>query len=95
MYKILLLIALGEQNRLDASPPDIFRMAIYKLALKVIFVHNHPSGDVTPGRADKKATEKLIEAGELLNISVVDHLIISETKYLSFDDKKVIKSPLV
>ncbi|HET6996266.1 MAG TPA: JAB domain-containing protein [Chitinophagaceae bacterium] len=87
------LIALGAQNRLDAAPPDIFRMAIYKLATKVIFVHNHPSGDVNPGRSDKKTTERLIEAGELLNISVVDHLIISETKYVSFLDKKVIKFP--
>ena len=87
------LIALGAQNRLDASPPDIFRMAIYKLALKVIFVHNHPNGDVSPGRSDKKTTERLIEAGELLNISVVDHLIISETKYVSFMDEKVIKFP--
>ena len=87
------LIALGAQNRLNASPPDIFRMAIYKLALKVIFIHNHPSGDVKPGRADKKVTERLIEAGQLLEISVVDHLIISETKYLSFADRKIITFP--
>src|SRR5258705_11626898 len=87
------LIALGAQNRLNASPPDIFRMAIYKLALKVIFVHNHPSGDVKPGKADKRGTERLIEAGQLLDISVVDHLIISETKYLSFADRKIIKFP--
>src|SRR5258705_13285021 len=87
------LIALGAQNRLDVAPPDIFRMAIYKLAIKIIFVHNHPTGDVAPGRSDKKTTERLIDAGKLLNISVVDHLIISETKYLSFLDKRVIKFP--
>ena len=87
------LVALGAQNRLNASPPDIFRMAIYKLALKVIFVHNHPSGDVKPGGADKKVTERLIEAGQLLEISVVDHLIINETKYLSFADRRIIKFP--
>jgi DNA repair protein RadC len=81
------LIALGAQNRLDASPPDIFRMTIYKLAIRVIFVHNHPSGDVTPGKADIMTTQKLIQAGELLKIEVVDHLVISETKFLSFADK--------
>ena len=88
------LIALGAQNRLDASPSDIFRMAIYKLALKVIFVHNHPSGDVTPGRSDKKTTERLIEAGELLNISVADHLIISETTYSSLREDNFVKFPI-
>jgi DNA repair protein RadC len=81
------LIALGAQNRLDASPPDIFRMTIYKLAIRVIFVHNHPSGDVTPGKADIMTTQKLIQAGELLKIEVVDHLVISETKFLSFAHK--------
>ena len=80
------LIALGAQNRLDATPPDIFRMTIYKLAVKVIFVHNHTSGDVTPGKADIKTTQKLIQAGELLNIQVIDHLVINETKFLSFAD---------
>jgi len=84
------LIALGAQNRLDATPPDIFRMTIYKLAVKVIFVHNHTSGDVTPGKADIKTTQKLIQAGELLNIQVIDHLVINETKFLSFADKGLI-----
>src|SRR6266550_905671 len=43
------LVALGAQNRLEAKPSDIFRMTIYKLAIKVIFVHNHPSGEIKPG----------------------------------------------
>ncbi len=84
------LIALGAQNRLNATPPDIFRMTIYKLAVKVIFVHNHISGDVTPGKSDIKTTQKLIQAGELLNIRVIDHLVINETKFLSFADKGLI-----
>jgi DNA repair protein RadC len=84
------LIALGAQNRLDATPPDIFRMTIYKLAVKVIFVHNHTSGGVTPGKADIKTTAKFIQAGELLNIRVIDHLVINETKFLSFADKGLI-----
>ena len=87
------LIALGAQNRIDLAPSDIFRMAIYKLAIRVIFVHNHPSGNIIPSRADIKTTERLIEAGELLNISVVDHLIITEKKYLSFVDKNVTNFP--
>ena len=87
------LISLGGHNRMEVAPADIFRMAIYKLALKVILVHNHPSGNMTPSRSDIKTTERLIEAGELLNISVVDHLIISEKRYFSFLDKNVTNFP--
>lgn len=80
------LIGLGPQNRLLAKPPDIFRMAIYKLALKIILVHNHPSMETTPSKADINATSPIIKAGEVVQIQVIDHLIITEKEYFSFSD---------
>lgn len=87
-HKILFieLVALGRQNRVTANPPDVFRMGIYKLATKLILVHNHPSGELQPSPADKTLTDRLIKVGEIINIDVLDHLIISETKHVSFAD---------
>ena len=78
------LIALGRQNRVAVPPPDVFRMAIYKLALKVILVHNHPSGNLTPSAADKAFTDRILKVGEIIHIDVLDHIIITENSYYSF-----------
>ena len=85
------LIGLGAVNRVNADPPDVFRMAIYKLAVKVILIHNHPSGNTTPSKADTMFTDKMLKVGKLINIDVIDHLIISETDYTSYADKGIIK----
>jgi DNA repair protein RadC len=85
------LIALGAVNRVNANPPDIFRMGIYKLAVKMILVHNHPSGNIAPSKADKDFTDKILKVGKLINIEVIDHLVISEDNYTSFADKGIIK----
>ena len=79
------LIGLGRQNRVTANPPDVFRMAIYKLALKLVLVHNHPSGQMIPSNADKAFTDRIIKVGEIINVQVLDHIIIAENDYLSFD----------
>lgn len=84
------LVALGAVNRVNVNPPDVFRMGIYKLAVKMILVHNHPSGNVTPSKADTSFTDKLLKVGKLINIEVIDHLIITEEKYTSFADNNVI-----
>lgn len=80
------LVALGRQNRVTANPPDVFRMAIYKLAIRLILVHNHPSGQMLPSTADKAFTDRILKVGEIINIDVLDHLIVSETEHLSFAD---------
>jgi len=77
------LIGLGRQNRVTANPPDVFRMAIYKLAMKLILVHNHPSGNLAPSAADKAFTDRIIKVGEIINVDVIDHIIISETAHAS------------
>lgn len=80
------LISLGAVNSVQVNPPEVFRMAIYKLAVKMILVHNHPSGDTTPSPADKDLTDRMMKTGSLIKIDVIEHLIISETDYLSFVD---------
>lgn len=84
------LISLGAVNRLQVSPPEVFRMAIYKMAVRVILVHNHPSGEVKPSETDKDFTDRMIKAGILIDIDVIDHLIITEESFLSFDEHGII-----
>lgn len=79
------LVGLGRTNRVTADSPTIFRMAIYKMAVKVIFVHNHPSGTMEASGDDIDMTDHQYKAGKMLNINVCDHIIISENKYLSFE----------
>lgn len=83
------LIALGAHNRVNADPPDVFRMAIYKLASKLILVHNHPSGSVKITDADILFTDHMLKAGKFLRIDVLDHLVITETSYTSFENEGV------
>ena len=63
---------------------NVFRVAILKNAVKVILVHNHPSGDLEPSNEDKDVTDRLIQVGRIINIEVVDHLIISPDAFVSF-----------
>ena len=83
------LIGLGAVNRVGAQPPDVFRMAIYKLAVKMILVHNHPSGVIKPSKADLDLTDRMLKVGKLISIEVIDHLVISEKNYTSFADEEI------
>jgi len=65
----------------------IFKYAIDQLASSIILVHNHPSGNLSPSQQDRTLTKKLVEAGEVLSIKVLDHLIISNLGYTSFADE--------
>jgi DNA repair protein RadC len=56
----------------------------------VIFAHNHPSGEVTPSTEDKQITTKLKECGQLLNIRVLDHVIVGDTGYFSFQENALL-----
>jgi len=73
-----------------ADPKIIFKLAVAELASGIILAHNHPSGNLTASRADLELTKKLIEAGRLLEIQVLDHLIIADQKYLSFADEGIL-----
>jgi DNA repair protein RadC len=80
------LLALGQQNRVNMNPSDTFRMAIYKLATHAILVHNHPSGATELSKEDQELTDYLYKAGKFLKIEVIDHLVITEDDYFSFED---------
>lgn len=87
--KILMieLVALGTVNKTLAEPMDIFSFALQKRAVKIILVHNHPSGDLVHSKQDYMLTEQMAAIGKFINIPLVDHIIISETGYYSFADK--------
>lgn len=80
-------ISLGGVAGTVADPKIIFKLALEELASGIILAHNHPSGNLTASQADIDLTKKLKEAGKLLDIQVLDHLIIAGKKYLSFADE--------
>jgi len=77
------VVAIGTLNAAPAHPREVFKAAILANAAAVILAHNHPSGDVTPSRADLATHKRLREAGDLLGIPVLDSLIIAQDAYRS------------
>lgn len=80
-------ISVGTINSTLAHPREIFYSAIKNLANSIIIVHNHPSGDPSPSSQDIEITKKLKQAGELLGIELIDHIIITKDEYFSFNQK--------
>jgi len=78
------LISLGGSRTVLVEPMHVFRVAILKGALRLILVHNHPSGRLKPSQSDKTLTDKLLQVGKIIDIEVIDHLIITEESYYSF-----------
>ena len=68
-------------------PREVFALAIRESAAAVIVLHNHPSGDPTPSQEDRLLTDRLVEAGRLLGIRVLDHVIVGDGRYISFADE--------
>lgn len=83
-------VSIGTLNASLVHPRETFEAAIARHAAQVIIAHNHPSGDVAPSQGDIETTKRLKEAGELLGIEVIDHLIIGKNSYFSFREKGVI-----
>jgi DNA repair protein RadC len=78
------LVSTGLLNVSLAHPREVFREAIADRAAAIVLVHNHPSGDPTPSPADRAVTAQLVEAGRILDIPVLDHVIIGRGRFLSF-----------
>jgi DNA repair protein RadC len=68
-------------------PREVFTLAVRESAAGVIFLHNHPSGDPTPSPEDRLLTDRLVAAGRLLGIRVLDHVIVGDRRYVSFADE--------
>lgn len=82
------IISVGTLNSSLIHPREVFKSAIKESANAVILVHNHPSGDTEPSEEDEEITKRLFDAGELLNIKVLDHVIIGNQKFYSFTEKR-------
>ena len=76
-------ISIGSLDSSIVHPREVFKEALSASAASVIFVHNHPSGDTEPSEDDIRLTERLAQAGEVIGIDVLDHIIIGDKKYLS------------
>ncbi|MEG0291984.1 MAG: DNA repair protein RadC [Anaerovoracaceae bacterium] len=83
-------ISIGDLSSSVVHPRETFISAIKRSAASIILVHNHPSGNPEPSEADIKVTKRLIEAGELLGIKVLDHIIIGDGTYYSMKAEGII-----
>ena len=83
-------IFIGTLNASLVHPREIFSEALRHNAASVILVHNHPSGDPEPSEDDLEITKRILEAGKIMGIDVLDHIIITKNKVFSFKEKKLI-----
>jgi len=83
------IISIGSLNASIAHPREVFEPAVRHHAGQIILSHNHPSGDSTPSQEDKETTKRLVKAGEILGIEVVDHVIVTKEKYVSMREKQM------
>ena len=83
-------ISVGNLNSSIVHPREVFRSAIKKGAASIIVMHNHPSGNPAPSQNDLQVTKRLIEAGELVGIPVLDHLVMGDGTYVSMKEKMLI-----
>jgi DNA repair protein RadC len=79
-------VSIGSITASTTTPRDVFKSAILANAVAIIVCHNHPSGELVPSDSDIKITKQLVDAGELLGIKVLDHLIVSNRGYRSLID---------
>lgn len=80
-------ISIGGVSGTMADAKVIFKIALDKMASSIILAHNHPSGNNRPSESDIRLTKKIVEAGKIIEISVLDHVIIAENNYYSFADE--------
>lgn len=80
-------VSVGSLNAAIVHPREVFKLPIKRSAACLILVHNHPSGDTTPSVEDIHITKRLCEAGKLLGIEIIDHIIVGNNNFLSMKEK--------
>ena len=80
-------ISIGSLNASVVHPREVFAAAIHHGAASLIIAHNHPSGDPSPSREDIAVTQRLVKAGRIMDVPVIDHIIIGDNKFLSLKEK--------
>lgn len=83
-------ISIGGLHSSIVHPREVFKTAVKRSAAALILAHNHPSGDPAPSREDIEITRRLIEAGDIMGISILDHVIIGENTYCSLKERGLI-----
>ncbi len=81
------IISIGSLNASLVHPREVFEPAVRNTAAQIIISHNHPSGDPNPSEEDLHISRRLVEAGKIMGIEVIDHVIVSKTNYFSFKEK--------
>ena len=84
------LVSIGSLNQSIVHPREVFKTALLSNAAAVILVHQHPTGDPTASSEDISITRRLKEAGEIMGIKVLDHIIVGEGEYLSFVERGIL-----
>ena len=79
-------ISIGSLNASLVHPREIFNPAVGSSAASIILSHNHPSGDVTPSQEDIELTRRMVQAGEIMGIEILDHLIVASERFLSMKE---------
>lgn len=83
-------VSIGSLNASIVHPREVFKPALLASAASIVLVHNHPSGDPEPSEEDLSITKRLVDAGELLGIGVLDHVIVASRGVVSLRSRKVI-----
>lgn len=84
------IVSIGTLNSSMVHPREVFKAAILSNSASVILFHNHPSGNTSPSKTDVDITARLIEAGRIIGIEVIDHVIVSDEGYLSMKEKNLL-----
>jgi DNA repair protein RadC len=80
-------LSMGSLNASIVHPREVFRAAIKRSSASIVCVHNHPSGDPAPSPEDVEITMRLVEAGEIIGIDVLDHIIIGDQHFISLKEQ--------
>jgi len=84
------VISVGSLNVNFVHPREVFEPAVRNVAAQIILAHNHPAGNPEPSDDDFKITKRLVEAGKILGIEVIDHIIVTKSGFLSFKERNLI-----
>ena len=82
-------VSTGSLNTSIVHPREVFKRAMLQNAASIIICHNHPSGDATPSAEDVSITKRIYDAGKILGIELLDHIIIGDNKYTSLKERGV------
>ena len=82
-------ISVGSLTASVVHPREVFKEAVSRSAASVIIAHNHPSGDPSPSREDIAVTQRLVKAGKVMDIPVLDHIILGNNRFISLKEKNM------